>query len=741
MKNEKLELDILGMNCINCADSISTYLSKTEGIISADLNFTSETASVEFNSKIINKEKIKSIIKKLGYDVLEDNEETESELVRKKQLKIMKIKIITAVLISLIVVTITMNKHFGFTFLDKIPYNINLIILFILSSIVIFWSGSKFISGAYNALKNKTSDMNTLITLGVFSSYFYSILLTLNHLFDLNIKVFENSHEVYYETATMIISFILTGNYLEAVLKSKTSSSIKKLKDLQSKNVTVIRNDNEIIIPYKKVKVNDIVIIKSGDKIPVDGRITEGNCLVDESAITGESTQTEKTTGENLISGTTLKNGFVKLLAEKVGSESTLSKIIKLVKDASNTKPKIQRFADKIASIFVPLVVFTAIFTFIIWFGILGEEISKSMLFSVSVLIIACPCALGLASPMAVVIGIGRAAENGILFNNIEAIEKMNKINTMCFDKTGTLTLGKMSIKQIVPLNGFEETNLLKYIYSIEKFSNHPIAKSIVEYCNSKNITESYTVNNLKNYDGLGICAEINFKIVLIGNRKFLSENKIATNLDSADKENNFLFIGIDNKVAGKIELEDSLKPEAKNTVKNLQSRGYEIFMISGDNRKITEKTAFNLDIKKYSFNTLPEDKQKIVSELQEKGKNVAMFGDGINDAPSLAQANVGVAMGNGTDIAIETADMILVKGDLKNIIKSVNISKRTVSVIKQNIFWAFFYNILAIPLAAGILAPAGIIIGPVMASMLMAFSDVITVIGNSLRLKYVRID
>jgi Cu+-exporting ATPase len=462
---------------------------------------------------------------------------------------------------------------------------------------------------------------------------------------------------------------------------------------------------------------------------------------VDESAMTGESLPVEKKEGDKLISGTVLKNGFVNLKPEKVGKDTMLSKIITLVKEASSSKPKIQRLADKLSAVFVPLVIIIAIVTFSIWFLIIGDPFADSLLYAVSVLIIACPCALGLASPMAVVIGVGRAAENGILFNDVEAIEKMNKINTVCFDKTGTLTTGEMKVKDIKSLNGFSKEEMMQYAFSVEKYSNHPIAKSINSYCNDNKIEILKDVRNLNNEDGMGISATVNGKIVYIGNASLLKNKNIEIDTKLQNDNRNRLFVSIDDQIVGMIEFEDSLKFESKEIVSKLKSKNFDLFMISGDNEKTTMKIAEDLGIENYSSKTMPDEKEKIVSRLQSENKNVAMVGDGINDAPSLARANVGVAVGTGQDIAIDSSDVILVKGDLRNLVKSITISGKTVRIIKQNIFWAFFYNAMAIPAAAGVFSPFGIIVSPVMAAMLMAFSDVITVVGNSLRLKYVNID
>ncbi|MCI0472978.1 MAG: cadmium-translocating P-type ATPase [Ignavibacteria bacterium] len=737
---EEVELDVTGMDCVNCANSIKTYLEKLNGIHNVDVNFTSEVAIISFNPNFINTGDIIGDIRKLGYDVIEEQDEDEIESIKKGKVKADRINLFTSAVLTLLVMMISMSGHEGFYDLN-ISRNVSLMILFALTTFVVFKNGKRFIRGAFISAKSLKSDMNTLISLGVLSSYIYSTVIAVNHIFSINISALRNSHEVYYETAAMIITLILTGNYLETVLKSKTQTSIKKLKELQAKFVNVIRNGEDMLIPFKKVKINDIVIIRSGDKIPVDGTIAEGYCVIDESAMTGESSLTEKKSGDSLISGTLVKNGFVKMKAVKVGNETTLSKIIKLVKEASNSKPQIQRLADKISAIFVPIVVGIAVLTFLVWYLIVGSVFEESLLYAVSVLVIACPCALGLASPMAVVIGVGRAAENGILFNNVEAIEKLNKIDTICFDKTGTVTTGEMAIKNIKAFNGINEEELMKTVFSVEKYSNHPVAKSVINYCIDKKYEIYSDVSDVINDEGLGISGSVNRKKVSIGNRSFMEKNGIYLPAESSGNNLKSLFVGFDGELTGMIDFEDRIKDNAKETVGIMHKNGLELFLISGDGQEVTTNVAAELGIKNFSFKTLPQDKERIISDLQAQNMNVAMIGDGINDAPSLARANVGIAVGTGQDIAIDSSDVILVKGDLSNILKSINISSKTVSIIKQNIFWAFFYNAITIPAAAGVLAPVGIIISPVLAAMFMAFSDVVTVMINSLRLKYVNIN
>lgn len=738
---ETYNFDIIGMTCNGCANSIKSYLRKLDGVDNADVNFASENAEIKYDPAKINRDYIKKAVKNLGYEISGDDDEYETELVRTLQLKKQKTKIITSIVLSLFIMAISMQEHIPLLNLFHISETVFYVSLFVLTSVVIFWCGNKFLKGALTSLKNKSSDMNTLIALGSMSAYLYSVVITINVLFELSIAALSNAREVYFETSAMIITFILIGNFLEAILKTKTQTSIKKLKDLQAKVVNVIRDGVELFIPFNKVRLEDIVLIKTGEKIPVDGLIIDGFCVVDESAMTGESLPIEKYVGDRLISGTILRNGFIKLKAEKVGKDTMLSKIILLVKDASNKKPKIQKLADRISAVFVPIVIFISIVTFVVWFFVIGEKFDQSLLFAVSVLIIACPCALGLASPMAIVIGVGRAAENGILFNNVDAIENLVKVDTICFDKTGTLTTGEMRVKNVFVLNGISKDELIKYVYSVEKFSNHPIAKSIINFGIDHNILPEKNVTEFNNESGFGVSAKVNNKVMYIGSESFMKNKNIPLSNAFVHADKNNLFVSIDNKIAGIIEVEDKIKDEAKMVVKKLKDKKYNLFMISGDNEGAAKKTARELSIDNYSYRTLPDEKEKIISKLQSENKNVAMIGDGINDAPSLARANVGIAVGTGQDIAIDSADLILVKGDLNNILKSIKLSDKTVSVIKENFFWAFFYNIIAIPFAAGVFVPYGIIVSPIVAAMLMAFSDVITVIVNSLRLKYVKIN
>jgi Cu+-exporting ATPase len=574
-----------------------------------------------------------------------------------------------------------------------------------------------------------------LIAIGTLAAYLYSLATMIFPVIN-----GEHNHTVYFESAAMIITFILTGNYLEANLKNKTQYAIKSLINLQAKVAVVVRNNEELEVPIKKVRKEDIVIVKPGERIPVDGKVTEGSSSVDEAMITGESVPADKFTGSQVTAGTININGFLKIKAERVGKETFLSKIINLVKDAQKSKPKIQRLGDKVAAVFVPVVIIIALITFFVWFSWIEQTFGYSLLKAVAVLIIACPCALGLATPIAVVLGVGRAAENKILFNNAQAIENVDKVNTIVFDKTGTLTFGKFEISEIITHNSVSKEDVLKIAASIENYSEHPIAKAIVEHFNNTNSNNVINgsllkIDNFLNTSGIGVEAKIGADMYEIGGANLLTKKYTGT------KSSGNIFLFKNGELIGEIKVNDKVKPNAKEITAKLKDENYYLSIISGDNKQTTEKIAKELSIEDYHYQILPDKKQEIIEKLQSEGRVVAMVGDGINDAPSLSKADIGIAIGTGQDIAIQSADIILVKGELENIHALLKISKKTIRIIKQNLFWAFFYNAAAIPLAAGVLVPWGISISPVMASMFMALSDVVTVLGNSMRLKYMKLN
>ncbi|MCI0448226.1 MAG: cadmium-translocating P-type ATPase [Chlorobi bacterium] len=734
-----IELDIEGMDCPSCAMKIEKRLGKLQGIQSARVDLGSETASIKFSSGgECDIELIKNEIDKLGYKATEpeaDLDEEISEREKHKARRKFRAKIITSVSLSIIIVVLGMKDHIGL--LSSVSHEFANWLSLPLSTVVVFWCGSKFLKGFWAALKSGTADMDTLIVIGTMSAYIYSIVIMLFP----NISG-EHEHMVYFESAAMIITFILLGNYLEFNLKSKTQYAIKSLMSLQSKKALVIRNGSEYEIPISKVKTGDVVLVKPGERIPVDGVVIEGSSSVDESMMTGESIPVDKVTGTKAIGGTVNLNGYLKIRTEKTVKESFLSKIITLVKDAQKSKPKIQRIADRVSAVFVPLVILIAIGTFAVWDFVIGQSLSYSLLKAVSVLIIACPCALGLATPIAIVLGVGRAAEYKILFNNAQAIENVNKINTIVFDKTGTLTYAKFQVTGIITYsNGvtYTQEDILRKAASIENYSEHPIARAIVEHYKNSNSSDSLLkVDEFKITSGIGVEAKIEGKKYKLGGANLINKDNLHIQSNPDGHKNIYLFE--DEKLIGEIQLSDRIKAGAKDVIRKLKNDGYSLALISGDGREVTEKIAGELGIEDFRSEVLPDKKQDIVAQMQSKGRKTAMVGDGVNDAPALSKSDLGIAIGTGQDVAIQSADIILVKGDLENILALFKISKKTIRIIKQNIFWAFFYNAAAIPIAAGVLVPWGISVSPAIAAMLMAFSDVVTVLFNSLRLKYVKI-
>jgi len=741
-KRQEIELDIEGMDCPACALKIEKRVSKMPGVESIKVNLGSETATLSYFDDKQDLDSIMKEIVSLGYKAIEpdsDEAEDDSEKEKKKVIIRLRNKILVSIFLSAFIVLFGMKDHISF--LSSIPTELANWISLPLSTVVVFWCGWKFLKGFWIALKTGTADMDSLIAMGTLSAYIYSMFI----IFFPHVSG-EHSHAVYFESAAMIITFILLGNFLEANLKSKTQYAIKSLTGLQSKDALVIRDGNELNVPIKKVRTGDVVLVKPGERIPVDGSVTEGSSAVDESMITGESVPDEKVTGKKVIGGTMNLNGFLKIRAEKVGKDSFLAKIINLVKDAQKSKPKIQRIADKVSAVFVPVVILIAIATFLIWNFAIGQIFSYSLLKAVAVLIIACPCALGLATPIAIVLGVGKAAENKILFNNAEAIENVNKIDTIVFDKTGTLTYADFDVTETIAMNGMPEDEILHIAASIENYSEHPIAKAIVEHY--KVIDGAglglYAVEEFKMAPGIGVEAKVSGKLYRVGGANMIEKFSLEGNFDekrTADNtslKNIYLFDG--SRLIGEIKISDRIKSDAVRVINRLKSDNYNIALISGDGKLETESIASSLGITDYHYRVLPDGKQELIAKMQSAGKKVAMVGDGINDAPSLSKADLGIAIGTGQDIALESADVILVKGDLENLLALFKISNKTIRIIKQNIFWAFFYNAAAIPLAAGVFVPWGISISPVMASMFMAFSDVVTVLGNSMRLKFMKI-
>jgi len=738
-----VKIAVSGMSCASCVERVEKSLRRTDGVLSASVNFAAETATVTYAPSRITVNDLKRAIESagaykamdvtLGADALDQEQRT-----REAELRTLRAKFIFAAAVGAILF-IGGFQHL-IPGLRSIPREIMHIFFFVITTPVMIWSGKQFFTGFWIALKHMTADMNTLIAVGTASAFLYSAAATFFPRF------FQQSGfnaEVYYDTSAIIIALILLGRLLEARAKGQTSEAIKKLMGLQPKTARVARGSEEIDIPVDDVQVGDIIIVRPGEKVPVDGIVTDGYSAVDESMVTGESIPVEKHPADKVTGATINKTGSFKFKATRVGKDTTLAQIIKLVHDAQSSKAPIQRMADIIAGIFVPIVIAIAVTTFIIWyfFGP-SPPLTYALLNFVAVLIIACPCALGLATPTAIMVGTGRGAELGILIKDGESLEMSHRINTIVFDKTGTLTEGKPEVTDIVIINNdFDNKQLLALAASVEKNSEHPLSEAILKKTKEYNAAPT-DPRHFEAIPGQGIKATINVSKVLIGNFTLMRENKVETSrfadkadlLSSAGKTT--MLIAVDGQPAGIIAVADTLKENSREAVKKLKHLGIEVIMITGDNPRTAAAIAHEAGIDRALAEVLPENKAAEIKKLQGAGKLVAMVGDGINDAPALAQADVGIAIGTGTDVAMETSDITLIRSDLNSVVAAIRLSKRTMTTIKQNLFWAFIYNTLGIPIAAGVLYPFfGILLTPVFAAAAMAFSSV-SVVTNSLRLR-----
>ncbi|HDZ13675.1 hypothetical protein LCGC14_0529490 [marine sediment metagenome] len=734
----KKSFPVTGMTCAACASSVESILSHTEGVHIANVNFANSTVIVDYDESLAD-EKLQNALRQVGYDIIidaEDPSEEQQELQQKHYQDIKNRTIWSAILTLPIFVL-------GMFFMQWGPGKwISLMLTFP----VLFWFGRSFFINAFKQAKHGKANMDTLVALSTGIAFLFSVFNTFFPEFWVSRGI---EPHVYYEAATVIITFISLGKLLEEKAKSNTSSAIKKLMGLQPKTLKIIEKGEEKVIPISAVQVGQTILVRPGEKIPVDGEVSKGSSYVDESMITGEPVPVVKTKDEKVFAGTVNQKGSFRFTAEKVGGETLLSQIIKLVQEAQGSKAPVQKLVDKIAGIFVPVVLGISIITFIVWMSLGGDNaFSQALLTSVAVLVIACPCALGLATPTAIMVGIGKGAENNILIKDAESLELGHKVNAVILDKTGTITEGKPLVTDILWKDKLENQNQYKQILlAIEAQSEHPLAEAVIDHLKEENV-EQAEIASFESITGKGVQAETeNGSKYYVGNHKLMLDKNIQIDtflMKSAEsleeQAKTVIFLGNEKQVLAILAIADKIKETSKKAIATLQERGIDVYMLTGDNNKTASAMAKQVGIANYKGEVMPSDKAAFIEKLQTDGKIVAMVGDGINDSQALAQANVSIAMGKGSDIAMDVAKITLITSDLQSIPKALELSKRTVLGIRQNLFWAFIYNIIGIPIAAGVLYPVnGFLLDPMIAGAAMAFSSV-SVVANSLRLKRVKL-
>ena len=723
--HEKINLQVGGMTCVNCAKTIEKALNSREGVYNATVVFAAEKVAVEYNPDQISLPAIKKVIQDVGYTVIEPKpQEGAEDKARKRHIQRLKLLLTASIGLTIPIIALM--------WLSPLPMEQTNILMFLLATPVQFVVGWTFYVGTYKGLKNKTANMDTLIAMGTSTAYFYSTVVTFIP------ELFPNA-AVFFDTSTMIMTFILLGKLLDAIAKGRTSEAIRKIMGLQAKVARIIRNNQEMEIPIEEVIVGDIVMVRPGEKIPVDGTIIEGYSGVDEKVITGESIPVEKKVGDQVVGATINKTGMLKFRATKVGKDTVLAQIINLVEEALTSKAPVQRIADVAAGYFVPVIIITASLSALAWYFIVGESFIFALTVFIAVVVVACPCALGLATPTAIMVGVGKGAENGILIKSGEALEAAHKLKTVVFDKTGTLTKGEPEVTDIYPNKAFSEEQLLQLAAIAEKNSEHPLGEAILKKAKEKDLK----VEDPELFNALpGYGVEVTYRngTILLGNRKLMEANNLEINnleakmtkLEESGKT--VMLIAVNGQIAGLIAVADTLKKNSAEAVAKLKEMGLEVIMISGDNQRTANAIASQIGVSRVFAEVLPSEKASEIKRLQAENKVVAMVGDGINDAPALAQANIGIAVGSGTDVAMETGDIVLIKNDLRDVIIAIQLSRATMRKIRQNLFWAFFYNVALIPLAAGAFYPIlHVLFNPVYAAAAMASSSVTVVTNASL--------